>query len=102
MASGWKRSFPNRIHYHLETDCEKEAEKTALARRIDHVHQLLFPPGGCLFNNGALLNTMCGIVEKEATQVDPQPAESEEPAKRSFMRNSGKNTCMKTDCSTTL
>ena len=54
--------------------------------------RLLSLPGDCLFDNGALLNAMCDIVEREATQVVPQPAESEEPGKRSFMRNSGKNT----------
>jgi len=57
-------------------DCETEAEKTALARRIGHVRRLLSPLGDCVFDNGALLNAMCDIVEGEATQVVPQPAES--------------------------
>ena len=72
---------PNQIPYHHEMDCETEVEKTALARRIDHMCRLLSPPGDCLFNNRALLNAMSDIVEREAAQVVPQPAESEELGK---------------------
>ena len=62
----------------------------ALAKRIDHVHRLLFTSGSCMIDKGTLLNAMCDIVEREATQCVSESRE--EPQRRSFMRNSGKNT----------
>ena len=42
MASKTKRSCPNHIRHWIETECETEAEKEALARRLDRVRQLMY------------------------------------------------------------
>ena len=93
MASKTKRSRPNRIRHRIETECESEAEKEALARRLDHVHQLLTPPGSRGIDNGTMLNAMFDIVEREALEgapaSRPHMASEGQPLTQSFMRNSG-------------
>lgn len=45
MASSVKRSRPHCIRYRIKAECETEAEKEALAGRLDHIRQLLTPHG---------------------------------------------------------
>ena len=71
MASKTKRSRPNRIRHRIETECKIEAEKEALAQRLDRVRQLLTPPGSRGIDNGTLLNGMFDIVEREAVEGAP-------------------------------
>ena len=93
MASSAKRTRPKRIRHRIETDCETEAEKEALAIRLDRVRRLLTPPGRRLLDNEALLNSMFDVVERHvnAPSGSPTPtALAEEPITKSLMRNSGK------------
>ena len=93
MASNVKRTHPHHIRHRIETDCETEAEKEALARRLDRVRRLLTPPGRRLLDNEALLNSMFDVVERHVNAPSGSPsltALAEEPITKSFMRNSGK------------
>ena len=91
MASLPKRSRPRRIRHRLETECETESEKEALGRRLDRVRQLLTPPGVRTIDNGALLNAMCDLVEREVGRSSPatHDVSEDQPITQSFMRSSG-------------
>ena len=92
MASLPKRSRPRRIRHRFETECETEAEKEALGRRLDLVRRLLTPPGAGTIDNGTLLNAMCDIVEREVGRSSPATDDvpGDQPVTQSFMRSSGK------------
>ena len=87
MASCQKRSHPRRIHHCIETECETEAEKEALVRRMD---ELISPEGCRSIDNGTLLNAMFDIVQRECAR---QSTTAAPPANLSpsMMRNSGKS-----------
>ena len=89
MASKTKRSRLNCIRHRIETECKTEAEKGALARRLDRVHQLLTPPGSRGIDNGMLLNAIFDIVEREAVEGTPayrlHMASEGQPLTQSFM-----------------
>ena len=89
MALTQKRSRPPHIRHRIETECETEVEKEALARRLQRMRELLSPDGSCLIDNGTLLNAMFNIVEWEYTGLPTaaQPA----TLSPSMMRNSGKS-----------
>ena len=93
MASKIQRSRPNRIRHRIETECKIEAEKEALAQRLDRVHQLLTPPGSRGIDNGTLLNGMFDIVEREPVKGTPASyphmASEGQPLMQSFIKNSG-------------
>ena len=90
MAEPRKRLRPSRICHRIETQCETEAEKEALSRRFQRMHELLTPSGARFADNGILLNTMFDIVEREFAG-QPTPSSSAPPSalSPSMMRNSG-------------
>ena len=67
-------------------------QKKALGCRLDRVKQLLTPPGVRSIDNGALLNAMCDIVEREVGRSSPatRDVSDDQPITQSFMRSSGK------------
>ena len=69
------------IHYRLQAEWSRVAEKEALTSRIPQVRQLLRPPGSFLVNNSTLLNAMCDAVEREPTQLPATDAPTEWPRK---------------------
>lgn len=88
MALSSKRVRPPRIRHRIETECETEAEKGALATRLQRMRELLTPESSRLVDNGTLLNAMFDIVERQFTGV-PSTALTTNLSP-SMMRNSGK------------
>ena len=62
MSSGLKRPHPCRIRHRIETESKTEAEKEALARRLDRIRWLLTVDGSHLIDNGTPLNAMFDII----------------------------------------
>ncbi len=91
MASSLKRTRPRRIRHRIETECETEAEKDALASRLDRMRELLSSHGSRLIDNGTLLNAMFNIVEREVERDStPRPTAGPVNLSPSMMRNNGK------------
>lgn len=87
MASNQKPPRPRRIRHRIETECESEAEKDALAGRLQRVRELLSPGGSRHLDNASLLNAMFDIVEREVSGQTTAAAPA--TLSPSMMRNSG-------------
>ena len=92
MSSIPKRSQPQCIRHRIETECDTEAEKEALARRLSRVRQLLSPNGRTVIDNGTLLNAIFDLVEKDFSWQLPSTAPvHEEVQGQSFMKDSSES-----------
>ena len=83
MASDSKCLHPHRIR-HCMRPSARQAEKEALAGRLDRVCRLLMPRGHRLIDNVTLLNTMFDIVERYLEALPSHTTSEEEPLTKSF------------------